>query len=889
MTQFGAKIALLTVSFASAYMLLSAHLRAPDQPASTSWEARSSLGNSPPLASPRPGCACFAPDTDPDIIALTENRLFGPRTEAYTASARWSATAHGSGGSYGTPVTLTYSFVADGMISSSSGSFPSDLYATLDGQFGSTAAWKQAFRDSFDAWGRLTGVTFIEETVDDGAAWPDSPGVLGVRGDIRIVGVTEDGPGNVLAYNYYPNTGDMAIDIAENWSAAANDHRFLRNIIMHEAGHGLGLGHVYPTDATKLMEPYLSTSFDGPQDDDTRGGAYLYNDTFESNDSAGAATDLGGYSDGMPLDPAALRDDVDEDWYFVSAAPGDRLTVTATPLGGLYYVGSSSGGTAQIDTRQVNPLTIEIYDESGTELIRHNAASAAGDLAEAAPFSVNSGDGGFHIRVFTGGDAPDVQRYQLALADSATPLRTVSIMAQSGSGTVTADPPDVHGDRSVAMPGTLTYVDGESVTLTAPEGTSPILFDRWIIDGVLQPEGQRDVTFSVGANVSAVANYGELLYVTGDSAKPIAIGESIALTARASGGQPPYSFAWSPAATLSKSTGASVVAAPAQTTIYSVTVTDSLGKQASVSMTVEVVDVLSVDAGSDLEFIAGAPANLHAAPAGGVPPYSYAWTPTGFGVAANGANYVPSLEDATTFSVTVMDGDGRSASDSVYVSVTPRLTVSIGDQMWVTLNETVQLSAAVGGGEPPYEYEWYHNGLLMQAGGATLPVQTQASTAYLVVVRDASGQERSDSVHLSVVDPLEASIGAASRDLNSRQAMMLIARADGGASPYRFIWSPSDWLDKTDSAVVTARPDFTTTFTVTVLDATHRSTTAEITLNVAEVSGVTAENPSDEPAGEQPEIVPVAPIGLCGFGIVSAAPLTALLIAPLRVRSRRRT
>ncbi|RMF81115.1 MAG: hypothetical protein D6744_07525, partial [Planctomycetota bacterium] len=830
------------------------------------------------------GCACFAPGTDPAVITKIENRLFGGPGEAFTASARWSVTASGVTGASGDPVTLTYSFVPDGAISSGGGTIQNTLFASLDGQFGSTDAWKQRFRDAFDAWGQLTGVTFVEESNDDGADWPDSPGVLGVRGDIRIVGLSQDGVGGVLAYNYFPDLGDMAIDVAENWSAAANDYRFMRNILMHEIGHGMGLGHVYPTDSTKLMEPILSTSFDGPQDDDIRGGTYLYGDGFEKNGALTLAADLGSYTNGMPVDAAGLRDQSDEDWYFVAASPTDRIAVSATPLGGLYYVGPTDSSTSQIDTRAVNALVVEVYDESGGALIRRDAAPA-GQPAQAAPFSIASGESGFLIRVLTESAQPDVQRYQLALVDSATPLRTIAVAVQTGSGDVSVSPPDVTGIASADMPVTLTYLEGESVTLTAPAGTPPILFDRWIIDGVLQPEGQQSVTVSVDANVSAVANYGELLYVVGEGARPIVAGESLTLTANASGGEPPYAYAWSPAQSLSSASGASVVASPVQTTTYTVTVTDSAGKQAVASMTVEIVDALAVDAGDDREVIAGSPANLHAAASGGVPPYSYQWSPGEFGVATDQANYAPALTESTDFVVTVSDSDGRTATDAVRITVIPQLTVSIGDEIWATPSELLTLSAAVAGGEPPYEFAWFHNGLLAQSGGDTLNVQTNSSTAYLVVVTDASGQEVSDSVHISVVQPLEASIGAASRELMAGEAMMLIGRGDGGAPPYRFQWSPESGLDAADAAIVTARPEVTTTYTLTVYDATDRSATAQITLNVFNVQGATAEGATDADASP-PELAPM-PVGLCGFGVSSAAFCTFLLMMPLRRRTRR--
>jgi hypothetical protein len=43
---------------------------------------------------------------------------------------------------------------------------------------------------------------------------------------------------------------------------------------------------------TKLMEPYLSLRFDGPQDDDIRGAHRLYGDPYEVNGTVATATPI---------------------------------------------------------------------------------------------------------------------------------------------------------------------------------------------------------------------------------------------------------------------------------------------------------------------------------------------------------------------------------------------------------------------------------------------------------------------------------------------------------------------------------------------------------------------------------------------------------------------
>ena len=55
-------------------------------------------------------------------------------------------------------------------------------------------------------------------------------GVLGTRGDVRIGGHLIDGNSNVLAYNFFPNHGEMIIDTGDSfYSGTTNNSRGLRN------------------------------------------------------------------------------------------------------------------------------------------------------------------------------------------------------------------------------------------------------------------------------------------------------------------------------------------------------------------------------------------------------------------------------------------------------------------------------------------------------------------------------------------------------------------------------------------------------------------------------------------------------------------------------------
>src|SRR6185295_3002916 len=125
----------------------------------------------------------------------------------------------------------------------------------------------------------------------DGAVW-GSGGNGSTRGDFRISMKNIDGGNGILAYNNFPGGGgDMVIDRSEAWQSSGSSNIFLRDVVMHEHGHGIGLQHVCPVfgggpGSGRLMEPFINTAIDGPQHDEIRGAQRLYGDRDEPNNNS---------------------------------------------------------------------------------------------------------------------------------------------------------------------------------------------------------------------------------------------------------------------------------------------------------------------------------------------------------------------------------------------------------------------------------------------------------------------------------------------------------------------------------------------------------------------------------------------------------------------------
>lgn len=385
-----------------------------------------------------PSIACYAPGTPDHIVQVFDQSQWDEISPlAYFLGTRWS-------GGQGAPRALTWSFVPDGLFidprNAQDVGAPSELFSRMDGLFlGNRALWIDLMEQTFERWSELIGTSYTRVTNgvddwDDGAAWGSAGSAT--RGDIRISMRNIDGGGGVLAFNFFPSNGDMVMDRSENWSQPADNHRYLRNTVLHEHGHGLGMFHVCPANNSKLMEPFLNTGFDGPQHDDIRGGQRHYGDPFESDNTPATATDLGVLISGVPVTPGivpgadvgpntsilSIDADGEQDYFlFTTSDPGD-LTLTVTPLG-LEYDSSSQNPDSScnfgnfIQSLTIANLNVRLIDDDGFTILAMGETQPAG-VAETISIALTQ-PGDYYVRVFEGSgvmeNPTESQLYQLEL------------------------------------------------------------------------------------------------------------------------------------------------------------------------------------------------------------------------------------------------------------------------------------------------------------------------------------------------------------------------------------------------------------------------------------------------------------------------------------------
>ncbi len=410
-------------------------------------------------SAPVPFSACFDPAIPPSDEVMARVNEF--MTQGWLAQAaannnwgdRYQGTARWSGAGFGTtgdPINLTWSLVPDGLsISGGIGEpvSPSNLFARFDTRT-TRAAWLSLFQQSFDRWQVLIGVNYTRVTAagvdwDDGAAW--GSGNAAARGHVRISMHSIDGSSGVLAYNYFPNNGDMVLDAddafgASNYFSSTNNYRFLRDVVMHEHGHGLGMAHVCSSNSNQLMEPFINTVFDGPQQDDIRGGQRRYGDNNEPDNTSPTAVFAGNLSVGVtiqlgdvpisngltPTNSSLLSIDGNSeiDFHRINATAIQLANFTVTPIGSTYdnssqnANGSCNSGNSQNALAQAD-LAFDIVDAAGVTLL--TATPQPSGTAETFTGALLSPVGNFFLRVYEIDVPTQSQLYKATITGTTTP------------------------------------------------------------------------------------------------------------------------------------------------------------------------------------------------------------------------------------------------------------------------------------------------------------------------------------------------------------------------------------------------------------------------------------------------------------------------------------
>ncbi|UCC30687.1 MAG: hypothetical protein JSU86_00115 [Phycisphaerales bacterium] len=172
------------------------------------------------------------------------------------------------------------------------------------------------------------------------------------------------------------------------------------------------------------------------------------------------------------------------------------------------------------------------------------------------------------------------------------------------------------------------------------------------------------------------------------------------------------------------------------------------------NFTISTEGPLVAEAGADLTVTIGSSVTLAGFAYGGTSPYTYTWTPS-TGLSDPNVSQPTALPLTTTrYTLSVVDSDGTTASDSVTVTVeAAQLSVDAGPDKTIARGNITTLAGSASGGEPPYQYRWLPTTDLDDPTAAQPAASPSTTTTYTLTVTDATGTSASDTVTVMVQDP----------------------------------------------------------------------------------------------------------------------------------------
>ena len=278
------------------------------------------------------------------------------------------------------------------------------------------------------------------------------------------------------------------------------------------------------------------------------------------------------------------------------------------------------------------------------------------------------------------------------------------------------------------------------------------------------------------------------------------------------------------------------VVSPTQTTVYTITVTDTEGIacQASDDVTITVFPEIVVDAGTDTtichpdnggDFILGGSPTAQYID-GSAGSFTYSWTSDPAGFTSSEANPVVAPTQTTTYFLTVTDANGCQEFTQVIVTVLPPLVANAGTDQEMchpSNGGEVQLNGSASGGTPGYTYLWEPAEGLSNPNIANPIASPSSTTIYTLTVTDAFGCQDTDQVQVSVTNEVVVEITGDDQMCHPADGgfVTLIANASGGTGAFLYQWSanpPYDFGGQQNNATITVNPTINTTFTVVVTD-----------------------------------------------------------------------
>ncbi len=302
--------------------------------------------------------------------------------------------------------------------------------------------------------------------------------------------------------------------------------------------------------------------------------------------------------------------------------------------------------------------------------------------------------------------------------------------------------------------------------------------------------------------------------ITASSSKTC-LGSSVSLSASGAG-----TYIWSPATSLTQTTGDTTTATPTNTTTYTIIGTSTLSCLDTVTYTINVNPLPTINVTTSSNTIcSGDSMRLIASGAS-----TYVWGPAVNITSLTGDTVYAFPGTTSNYYVTGRDANGCIASDT--------LTVTIGN---ITINarpvskaicfgDSTAITAAGG-----TNYIWSPASSLNSATGATVMATPTTTTTYTIVGTQGLHCKDSTTITITVNSLPVVTVSANDSSICSKGGVATLTA--GGANTYA--WNPSSSLSSSTGSPVDANSSGgTVTYTVTGTDGNGCKDTASLTITV---------------------------------------------------------
>ena len=363
---------------------------------------------------------------------------------------------------------------------------------------------------------------------------------------------------------------------------------------------------------------------------------------------------------------------------------------------------------------------------------------------------------------------------------------------------------------SPSISGTTTICNGDNTTLTASGGSSYLWSTGNSTAAItVSPTSNTSYTVTVTSDEGCSATTSQTVTVNPlptpsiSGTTTICNGDNTTLTA--SGGS---DYHWSTGPTT-----AAITVSPTSTTSYTVTVTNAEGCSATTSQMVTVNPLPTPSISGTTTICNGESTTLTAS---GGSDYHWSTGPTTAAITVNPTS-------TTSYTVTVTNAAGCSATTSQTVTVNPLPTPSISGTTTICNGDNTTLIASGGS-----TYLWSNS-----SNSPSITVSPTATMSYSVTVTSAAGCSATTSQTVTVNPLPTPSISGNTTICNGGSTTLT---ASGGST---YLWSTTS-----TNASITVNPTSTTTYTVTVTNTLGCSanTSQTVTVNplpTASISGTT--------------------------------------------------